>query len=161
MLFRQTVEVEADLLGSNRFAHHLRDMGVGPDTLVGICVERSLEMVVGLLAILKAGGAYVPLDPSYPPARLAQMRPLQVAAVAGFPDVCVQIAESVPPGPKRQRLLNAKGEPQGVTALMSAADAADAETVKVLLELGAEADPADDVYLTPLHVARAAPTRSW
>ena len=58
---------------SNRLAHHLRGLGVGPDVLVAICVERSLEMVVGLLAILKAGGAYVPLDPSHPAERLAFM----------------------------------------------------------------------------------------
>ncbi|MBA2672061.1 non-ribosomal peptide synthetase [Ramlibacter sp.] len=58
---------------ANQLAHHLKDQGVGPDVLVGICVERSLEMVVGLLAILKAGGAYVPLDPDYPPERLAFM----------------------------------------------------------------------------------------
>ena len=51
---------------ANQLAHHLRSLGVGPDGLVGICVERSLEMVVGVLGILKAGGAYVPLDPSYP-----------------------------------------------------------------------------------------------
>ena len=55
---------------ANQLAHHLRALGVGPETLVGICVERSLEMVVGLLGILKAGGAYVPLDPSYPATRL-------------------------------------------------------------------------------------------
>jgi amino acid adenylation domain-containing protein len=58
---------------ANRLAHHLRGLGVGPDALVAICVERSLEMVVGLLAILKAGGAYVPMDPSYPQERLAYM----------------------------------------------------------------------------------------
>ena len=58
---------------SNQLAHHLQKLGVGPDVLVGICVERSLEMVVGLLGILKAGGAYVPLDPSYPKDRLAFM----------------------------------------------------------------------------------------
>ncbi|MCB0214317.1 MAG: amino acid adenylation domain-containing protein, partial [Anaerolineae bacterium] len=57
----------------NQLAHHLRSLGVGPDILVGICVERSLEMVIGLLAILKAGGAYVPLDPTYPAERLAFM----------------------------------------------------------------------------------------
>src|SRR4029077_7845665 len=55
----------ADLL-----AHHLRSLGVGPDVLVGLCVERSLEMVVGLLGILKSGGAYVPLDPKYPRERI-------------------------------------------------------------------------------------------
>ncbi|HEX2079653.1 MAG TPA: amino acid adenylation domain-containing protein, partial [Longimicrobium sp.] len=58
---------------ANRLAHHLRSLGVGPDTRVAICVERSLETMVGLLAILKAGGGYVPLDPSYPAERLAYM----------------------------------------------------------------------------------------
>ncbi|MUH00601.1 amino acid adenylation domain-containing protein, partial [Scytonema sp. UIC 10036] len=55
---------------ANQLAHYLRSLGVKPDTLVGICVKRSLEMVVGLLGILKAGGAYVPLDPDYPTDRL-------------------------------------------------------------------------------------------
>lgn len=55
---------------ANRLARHLRARGVAPDRLVGICIERSLDMVVGLLAILKAGGAYLPLDPSYPVERL-------------------------------------------------------------------------------------------
>src|SRR6185312_10135644 len=58
---------------ANRLAHHLRGRGVGAETLVGLCVHRSAEMVVGLLAVLKAGGAYVPLDPAYPPGRLAYM----------------------------------------------------------------------------------------
>ncbi len=58
---------------ANRLARHLRGLGVGPDARVGICVERSPEMVVGLLAILKAGGGYVPLDPAYPAERLAYM----------------------------------------------------------------------------------------
>ncbi|MEH2305427.1 amino acid adenylation domain-containing protein [Nostoc sp.] len=55
---------------ANQLAHYLRSLGVGADVLVGICVERSLEMLVGLLGILKAGGAYVPLDPEYPQERL-------------------------------------------------------------------------------------------
>ena len=55
---------------ANQIANYLRIRGVGPDILVGICMERSREMVVGMLAILKAGGAYVPLDPSYPEERL-------------------------------------------------------------------------------------------
>ncbi|MBI1924147.1 amino acid adenylation domain-containing protein [Candidatus Poribacteria bacterium] len=58
---------------ANQLAHHLQSLGVGPEVLVGICVERSIEMVVGLLGILKAGGAYVPLDPAYPQERLAFM----------------------------------------------------------------------------------------
>src|SRR4029079_9282282 len=58
---------------SNQVAHHLIELGVGPDVRVGIAALRSLEMVVGLLCILKAGGAYVPLDPGYPEERLAFM----------------------------------------------------------------------------------------
>ena len=58
---------------ANQLAHHLRSLGVGPEVLVGLCVERSLDMVIGLLGILKAGGAYVPLDPAYPAERLAFM----------------------------------------------------------------------------------------
>jgi amino acid adenylation domain-containing protein len=58
---------------ANQLAHHLRTLGVKPEVLVGICVERSLEMIVGLLGILKAGGAYVPLDPTYPKNRLTFM----------------------------------------------------------------------------------------
>ncbi|MEG4234725.1 amino acid adenylation domain-containing protein [Microcoleus sp. Pol11C3] len=58
---------------ANQLAHHLQKFGVEPEMLVGICVERSLEMIVGLLGILKAGGAYLPLDPSYPQDRLAFM----------------------------------------------------------------------------------------
>lgn len=58
---------------ANMLANYLRSLGVGPEVLVGICLERCLEMVVGLLGILKAGGAYVPLDPAYPAERLAFM----------------------------------------------------------------------------------------
>lgn len=59
---------------AERLAQHLRARGAGPDVLVGLCVERSLVMVVGILGVLKAGAAYVPMDPSYPPERLAFMR---------------------------------------------------------------------------------------
>ncbi|NCR20497.1 MAG: amino acid adenylation domain-containing protein [Microcystis aeruginosa L111-01] len=78
---------------ANQLAHYLQSLGVKPDELVGICVERSLEMIVGLLGILKAGGAYVPLDPEYPTERLlymlqdAQVRVLltQKHLIAGLP----------------------------------------------------------------------------
>jgi amino acid adenylation domain-containing protein len=58
---------------ANRLAHHLQQLGVGPDRQVAICLERSLEMVIALFAVLKAGGAYLPLDPGYPAERLRYM----------------------------------------------------------------------------------------
>jgi amino acid adenylation domain-containing protein len=78
---------------ANLLAHSLRQLGVGPEVLVGICVERSLDMVIGILGILKAGGAYVPLDPTYPPDRLAYMQ-----EDSGLPVLVTQssLAECVP-----------------------------------------------------------------
>ncbi|MEW6735756.1 MAG: amino acid adenylation domain-containing protein, partial [Acidobacteriota bacterium] len=58
---------------ANQLAHHLRSKGITPDSLVGVCLERSIEMIVALLGILKAGGAYVPIDPGYPRERMAFM----------------------------------------------------------------------------------------
>jgi amino acid adenylation domain-containing protein len=58
---------------ANQLAHHLQLLRVKPEVTVGICIERSLEMIIGLLAIVKAGGAYVPLDPTYPQDRLAHI----------------------------------------------------------------------------------------
>jgi amino acid adenylation domain-containing protein len=70
---------------ANRLAHYLVRRGVGPEVRVGLCLERSLEMVVAILAVLKAGGAYVPLDPGYPAERLAF-----TLSDAGVPVVLVQ-----------------------------------------------------------------------
>ncbi|HEX7331915.1 MAG TPA: amino acid adenylation domain-containing protein [Pyrinomonadaceae bacterium] len=58
---------------ANQLGHYLRRLGVGPEVVVGICIERSVELIVGLLGILKAGGAYLPLDPDYPQERLEYM----------------------------------------------------------------------------------------
>ena len=66
---------------ANELGHYLRRQGVGPEVRVAVCLERSVEMVVALLAVLKAGGAYVPLDPAYPEERLKFMVEDSAAAV--------------------------------------------------------------------------------
>ncbi len=89
---------------ANQLARRLQALGVGPDTLVGICMERSLELVVGLLGVLKAGGAYVPLDPEYPKERLAFM-----IEDANLPVLLTQarLLESLPPHQARVIRLDA------------------------------------------------------
>jgi amino acid adenylation domain-containing protein len=82
---------------ANRLAHHLIALGVGPEVLVGICVERSAEMVIGLLAILKAGGAYVPLDPKWPPDRVRLVvEDARLAAIVTQKDYTDQLPPAVP-----------------------------------------------------------------
>src|SRR4051812_42023932 len=72
---------------ANRLAHHLRGLGAEPGALIGVCLERSADLVVTLLASLKSGGAYVPLDPTYPRERLAMMladaKPIAVVGRTG------------------------------------------------------------------------------
>ena len=92
---------------SSRVAHHLRELGVGPEVLVGLCVERSPAMVIGLLAISKAGGAYVPMDPSYPAERLAYMlADAQVRVLL----TAERLAEELPSGDARVVLLDGDAE---------------------------------------------------
>jgi len=75
---------------ANQVAHHLRALGVGPDVLVGLFVERSLEMVVGILGILKAGGAYVPIDPDYPKERIGYILEDSRAPIVLTQESCVK-----------------------------------------------------------------------
>ncbi|NDJ26281.1 AMP-binding protein, partial [Nostoc sp. B(2019)] len=83
---------------ANQLAHHLQSLGVGPDMIVGVCVERSIEMLISLLGILKAGGAYVPLDPSYPPERLAYMiEDAQAAVVITQSHLSIDFPFKTPP----------------------------------------------------------------
>ncbi len=95
--------LRAEALAGRRAAE-----GVGPETLVGICAERSLEMVIGLLAVLKAGGAYVPIDPDYPSDRLAFM--LEDAAVAVLLTQG-HLADRLPAHATRTVLLDSRTEP--------------------------------------------------
>jgi amino acid adenylation domain-containing protein len=89
---------------ANRLAHYLRERGVGPEVVVGLCVERSAAMVIGVLGILKAGGAYLPLEPSYPPERLAYMLG---DAKALLLLTQTQLAERLPPHPAQLLCLDA------------------------------------------------------
>lgn len=96
---------------ANQLAHHLRALGIGPETPVGICVERSLEMIVGLLGILKAGGVYVPLDPAYPRQRLqfmledagANVLLTQERLLASLPERCASVVRLDADGPAISR----------------------------------------------------------
>ena len=100
---------------ANQVARYLVDLRVGPDTLVGLCVERSVAMVVGLLGILKAGGAYVPLDPAYPADRLAY-----ILSDSAAPVLLTQtrIAAALPPTSAKTVCLDSEWE-----AIAQAADA--------------------------------------
>ncbi len=86
---------------ANRLAHHLQAQGVGPEVMVGLCVERSLDVLVGVLGILKAGGGYVPLDPNYPAERLAFMlEQTRIKALVAHDALTVHL----PAGPRLVRI---------------------------------------------------------
>ena len=83
---------------SNQLAHHLRGLGVGRETVVGLCMERSPDLVVGLLGILKAGGAYLPLDPDYPAERLAYIMSdagIRLVLTAGDAATVLPVSEAI------------------------------------------------------------------
>src|SRR5262249_4512672 len=87
---------------ANQLAHHLRALGVGAESVVGVCLERSLELVVALIAVLKAGGGYLPLDPGYPRERLNFM--LADAAAALLLTQAGLRERGDPPGGRRLEL---------------------------------------------------------
>ncbi len=111
---------------ANQLAHYLRKMGIGPEVLAGICVDRSVEMIVGLLGILKAGGAYVPLDPAYPRERLDFMlKDARVGAVlttasllSGLPELQARVVcldtERDPISRESERNLVLEGTPENL-----------------------------------------------
>ena len=116
---------------ANQLARRLRALGVGPEVPVGICVERSLEMVVGLLGILKAGGVHVPLDPAFPAERLAFM-----ISDAGFPVLLTQ-----------GHLVSRLPADAAVTIVRLDADAGDDIAAERDDDLGRVVAPANLVYM--------------
>ena len=97
----QTLSYRELDIRANQLAHHLRALGAGPETIVGLCVERSFDMVIALLGILKAGAAYLPLDPDYPPERLAFM--LADADGADPRHPAARCAQRLPAAPRPHR----------------------------------------------------------
>ncbi|MCP4548448.1 MAG: AMP-binding protein, partial [bacterium] len=108
---------------ANQLAHFLRQRGAGPESVVGICMERCLELVVGLLGIMKAGGAYLPLDPRYPAERLQWMvedahAPVVLTRTAirkGLPELATEIVDLDAGGPGLSE-LPADAPPSAITA---------------------------------------------
>jgi amino acid adenylation domain-containing protein len=101
---------------ANQLAQHLAGVGVGPEVLVGVCVPRSIDMVVGMLAILKAGGAYVPIDPGYPSARVALV--IEDSHL-GFILTTEQIRAALPASPAR--IISLDGDAQAIAAAIPSA----------------------------------------
>ncbi|HSF43042.1 MAG TPA: non-ribosomal peptide synthase/polyketide synthase [Thermoanaerobaculia bacterium] len=99
---------------ANRLARHLRELGVGPEAVVGVCAERSPDLILALLAVLKAGGAYLPLDPGYPRERLAWMlEDARVPLLLADSGSLLRLAEQ---GGRRVILLDRDGDWQGCDA---------------------------------------------
>ncbi|MEL7144094.1 MAG: amino acid adenylation domain-containing protein, partial [Cyanobacteria bacterium J06573_11] len=123
---------------ANQLAHHLTTLGIGPDSLVGLCLNRSLDMFIGLFAILKSGGAYVPLDPTYPSERLAMMvedaRPHAIITVksvrASLPDIDIPLI-----------YLDAAQRPAEINNNHAATDVADHNLAYVIYTSGSTGKP--------------------
>ncbi|MEO0321479.1 MAG: MupA/Atu3671 family FMN-dependent luciferase-like monooxygenase [Myxococcota bacterium] len=129
LVYRHTALSYAELdRRANQLAHHLRGLGVGPDVPVGLCTDRSLDLVVGALGILKAGGAYVPLDPTYPAERLALM-----LSDSGAPVVVTQSETAgVLPGTDAKRVLM-DALPEGLSSERVAAEGWDSRKLAYLI----------------------------
>jgi amino acid adenylation domain-containing protein len=114
---------------ANRLAHRLRAAGVGPETLVGCCLDRSIELIVALIAVLKAGGAYVPLDPAYPKERfdflvrdtdtkvMLTQEALASSVLADYRHACLLVDASWSSGADPGN-LNAAGSPNDLAYVM-------------------------------------------
>jgi amino acid adenylation domain-containing protein len=147
---------------ANRLARLLQTLGVGPDAPVGICMERSLEMVVGLLAILKAGGAYVPLDPGYPDERIAFM--LEDSGVR----VVLTQERLMPILPSRDARIvcvdapDRRGELEALEAEANPADSATADNLAYVIYTSGSTGRPKGVLITHYNVTRLlAATDSW
>ncbi len=133
---------------ANALAHRLRVLGVGPEVRVALCVQRSLEMVIALLAILKAGGAYVPLDPAYPPDRLEGMLEGAPLLLAG-----PGLAESLLAETTRRLSLEAMLETAGEAAVAPESGLIPDHPAYVIYTSGSTGRP-KGVVVTHAHVAR-------
>ncbi|MEH2375501.1 amino acid adenylation domain-containing protein [Nostoc sp.] len=144
---------------ANQLAHYLRSLGVAADVLVGLCVERSLEMVVGLLGILKAGGAYVPLDPEYPQDRLSFM--LEDAQV-GVLLTQQQLVESLPEHQARIVCLDSHWEKIAQNGESNLENSATADNLAYVIYTSGSTGKPKGVLVNHNNVTRLfAATNSW
>ncbi|KYC42732.1 non-ribosomal peptide synthetase [Scytonema hofmannii PCC 7110] len=144
---------------ANQLAHYLRSLGVGADVLVGICVERSVEMIVGLLAILKAGGAYVPLDPEYPQERLSFM--LEDAQVKVLLTQ-QQLVDSIPKHQARVVYLDTDWEKIAQQSESNLKNSATSDNLAYVIYTSGSTGKPKGVLVNHSHVVRLfAATNSW
>jgi amino acid adenylation domain-containing protein len=144
---------------ANQLAHYLRGLGVEAETLVGICLERSLNMIVALLAILKAGGAYLPLDPAYPKERLAYMlEDSQVSLLL----TQQHLVETLPPSNARAICLDRDSEILAGESAENLAIASTPENLAYVIYTSGSTGKPKGVLITHGNVVRLfSATQSW